>query len=43
MKCEVKSLKWERKEERGVSNFTLQTSPFYLAATIRKNSEELRV
>jgi len=43
MKCEVKSLKWERKEDLGISNFILQTSHFYLAATTKKNFEELGV
>ena len=43
MKFEGRSLKWERKEEGGVSNFILQTSRFYLAATIKKKLEELGV
>jgi len=43
MKGEVRSVKGERERELGFSNFTLQPSNFCLAATIKKNFEELGV
>jgi hypothetical protein len=43
MKFEVRSLKYESRNGRSFSNFTLQTSNFSLAATIKKNFEELGV
>lgn len=43
MKCEVGSLKGERKSEWVFSNFTLLTSHFISAATIKRNFEELGI
>jgi hypothetical protein len=43
MKCEGGSLKGERNSGCGCSNFALRSSPFFSAATIKKNFEELGV
>ena len=43
MKCEVKSLKGEIEGGRFFSNLSLHPSNFYLAATIKRNFEELGV
>jgi hypothetical protein len=43
MKFEVGNLKCERRRGLGVSNFTLHLSNFHLAATIKRNFEELGV
>jgi len=43
MKFEVGNLKCERRRGLGVSNFTVYLSNFHLAATIKRNFEELGV
>lgn len=43
MKLKVESLNCEKRRGRGVSNFTLHLSNFHLAATIKRNFEELGV
>jgi hypothetical protein len=43
MKFEIGSLKGEIKGGRGFSNFSLHPSNFCLAATIKRNFEELGV
>jgi hypothetical protein len=43
MKFGIRSLKCESRRGLGVSNFTLYPSNYRLAATIKKNFEELGV